>query len=115
MPPVTAVPSPEQVAAVAAQIEQQPPADSAKLRRRAALRSWPGVPVTDITVVVGFKDPNGERREVIHQVDGADYRITKCIHETSEKVAAVREEGAIIGFEPTGEFRLKLDATFVKE
>lgn len=108
--PVAPVTPVDQLAATADQLEK-----TAKQLRQERLRAWGGVPITDITVCIGIRDPNGERREVVHQIDSSAYRIVSCQHGVQEKTAAVREEGAIIGFEPTGEFELSLKAKFIKE
>lgn len=90
---------------------------NARQLRREQLRLFPPVPVTDVTVVIGITDPAGERREIHHQVaaGGGQFRIVDCQHGIKEEMAVVKEDGAIIGHEPTGKYRLKLDVTFVKE
>ncbi len=90
---------------------------NARQLRKEQLRLFPPVPVTDVTVVIGIKDPAGTRREIHHQVEteGGLYRIIECAHGIKEEMAVVKEDGAIIGYEPTGKYRLKVDVTFVKD
>jgi hypothetical protein len=71
------------------------------------------LPVSDVTVIIGYKDRDGRRVEVIHDVN--DVRITECTHSFTEKQKLAKDEdGHILGFEPTGEYVLKLTVKFNK-
>lgn len=84
--------------------------------RRAAMKLWGGMPITDVSVCIGMKDKNGQRTEVVHQIDGeSDFRIVDCTHNVKEEMTPVRVEGKIEGFEPSGKYRLKLDCVYIKE
>lgn len=88
---------------------------SALQARREQLRMFGGIDVTDVTVCVGYKDAAGVRHEIIRQVqDAADFRIIKCTHDIEEQMAVKKEGGEIIGFEPTGRYKLKVEVGFVR-
>lgn len=96
--------------------ENDPGEKNAQQLRKDSLKIWGGVPVMDVTVVIGMKDRKGNRQEIVHQIEtDADIRITECNHQVKEDVVPVREDGSIIGFEPTGKYRFKLDVLYVKE
>lgn len=83
--------------------------------RRERLRLFGGVDVTDVTICIGYKDATGARHEVIRTVqDGAEFRITKCNHAVEEKMVAKKDSGDIVGYEPTGQYHIKLDVSFVR-
>lgn len=71
-----------------------------------------GVPVTDVTVIVGYKDGNGIRQEVIHDI--TDRRILKYNLSTEAKMEKVKVEGQIVDFAPTGEVHLKLELKYLE-
>jgi hypothetical protein len=73
-----------------------------------------GVPVTDVTVIVGYVSKDGSRQEVIHDIHNV--RIASCVHQVDEKLQKAKdEEGNFIGFEPTGEYSLTLKVKYLKE
>lgn len=71
-----------------------------------------GVPVTDVTVIVGYKDSHGVRQEVIHDI--TDRRILKFNLSSEAKVEKVKVEGQIVDFAPTGEVHLKLEMKYLE-
>lgn len=82
--------------------------------RKAALKALPkGVPITDVTVIIGYKTRQG-RQEVIHDI-GPDFRITTASHSVEEKVRPVTEQGQFLGMEPTGEYLLTLKVKYYNE
>ena len=74
-----------------------------------------GIDVVDVTVCVGYRDATGVRHEVVRQVqDSAEFRIVKCAHSTEELMAIKKESGDIIGHEPTGRYKLKVEVDFIR-
>lgn len=72
------------------------------------------LPVSDVTVIIGYKDRDGRRTEVIHDI--ADVRITECQHSFAEKQKMTKDnDGQLLGFEPTGEYILKLLVKYNKD
>lgn len=83
--------------------------------RREAVRLFGGCDITDVTICIGIKDARGNRQEVIRQIqDSAEFRIVKCLHDVEEQMSVKKQDGDIVGFEPTGKYRLKLDVVFVR-
>lgn len=75
-----------------------------------------GQPITDIAVIIGVTDKMGQRQEILYNLASDDIRIVKCSHSLEEKVKQMKDEdGALLGFEPTGEYVLKLEAKYIKE
>jgi hypothetical protein len=73
------------------------------------------MPVSDVRVIIGYTDAAGVRTEVVHQV-GSTERITSVVHSVDEKQQKSKDdEGNFIGFEPTGEYVLKLAVKYNKE
>lgn len=73
-----------------------------------------GVPISDVSVIVGYVDKEGKRQEVIHDI--ANVRIIGCQHQVEEKVQKVKDEdGNFAGWEPTGENILTLKVKWLKE
>jgi hypothetical protein len=84
-------------------------------RRREAMKLWGGQVITDVTLVIGMRDRNGNHQQVIHEIQADDdIRIIECAHAVTEEMSPVRIEGKVEGFEPTGKYRLKLDCKYVK-
>lgn len=72
-------------------------------------------PVEYITVIVGQKDKDGNYHETVHLVDGKDVSIVDYQLSVKQKhVKAKAEDGAVIGFEPTGEETLKLTVSYIR-
>lgn len=72
-----------------------------------------GVPVSDVTVVIGYTDRDGKRQEVIHDI--ANVQIIGCHHQVEEKVQKIKDEdGRFAGFEPTGENILTIKVKYLK-
>lgn len=110
-------PMPAPVAAPAPHAVVEDPVEAArnaKLRDKAeALRNAPSaVPYTDVTIILGMNTKQG-RQEVIHDI-GPGFRILKCIHDVTEKVRAVTEEGMYLGVEPTGEYEMTIKIKYLK-
>jgi hypothetical protein len=74
------------------------------------------VPVQDVTVILGMQNREGNREEVIHDINTLeDLRIVSCAHTIEEKTRAVKEDGQLIGYEPTGEYILTLKVKYIKD
>lgn len=72
-------------------------------------------PVEYVTVIVGQRDKNGNCHETVHLVDGKDVSIVDYQLNVKQKhVKAKAEDGAVIGFEPTGEETLKLTVSYIR-
>ena len=71
-------------------------------------------PVNSVGVVIGYNTKKGIE-EVVHQVDGDDVTITSCIHEVVKKMRTVKENGAVVGYEPTGEETLTIRVKYIRE
>jgi hypothetical protein len=72
-------------------------------------------PIEYVHVVVGHKDKDGTRHEVVHKVDGTDVAISKFNLSHEQKFAKVKnEEGLPLGFEPTGEEVLTVTVKYIK-
>jgi hypothetical protein len=71
-------------------------------------------PISNVGVVIGYQTKKGIE-EVVHQVDGDDVTITSCTHEVVKKMRQVKEEGQVVGFEPTGEETLILKVKYIRE
>lgn len=91
------------------QLSDQPP--------RAQKRTLPrGTEYTDVAICIGLEPVSGgDRKEIIHQIDGSQVRITSVEHKVNEKMRAVKEDGQLIGYEPTGEYELTLKVKYFKE
>jgi hypothetical protein len=72
------------------------------------------VPISDVTLILGYKTKEG-RNEVIHDINSDDVRIVKCEHSVEEKMRPCKEDGQLVGYEPTGEYVLTLKLKYVKE
>lgn len=88
-----------------------PVADSSPTPQIAPNRLPPGVPVTDVTIIIGFKDRHGNRQEIIHDI--VDKRIVKCQHTVEAKLEKVKVEGQLVDFATTGEVNVKLDLKYI--
>lgn len=75
------------------------------------------VPYTDIAVCIGMKDELGIRKEIVHQIQGedSDIRIVNVEHKVTEKTRQCKEDGQLVGFEPTGEYELVLKVKYIKD
>lgn len=74
------------------------------------------VHVTDVVVIIGMKTKGGKREEVQHSIDVEDgLRIVKCVQEIEERQRQCKEDGQLIGFEPTGEYNFNLKVKYVKD
>lgn len=70
----------------------------------------------DVAVCLGITDKSGKRQEIVHQIDGSDVRIVSVSHSINKKVKPAKDDdGAVIGFEPTGEYELTLKVKYIKE
>lgn len=68
---------------------------------------------TDLTVIVGSNDKDGNRQEQVHVIDGEVVNIAKVLLLNEEKQRACKnDEGNIVGYEPSGEVNLKLEVKY---
>lgn len=75
----------------------------------------PEFPIEYVQVVVGSRDKDGNRHEVIHTIDGKDVSIVDYQFSIKQKhTKAKDEEGKTIGFEPSGEETLKLILGYIR-
>lgn len=83
---------------------------------RQARRLSDKVPVSDVTLIIGYRDRQGARQEVIHDIVDSDHRIVMCSHNVLEKVQKVKDDqGNLMGFEPTGEYEVTIKIKYVRE
>lgn len=88
------------------------PSSAPDVRTRSAQES---LPVNDVAVVIGYMNKNGKREEIVHHVDGSAVQIALCEHKVEEKYQKCKaEDGALIGYEPTGEVTLTLRVKYFK-
>lgn len=93
---------------------QVPPAGEGAMRQSRRLDGK--VPVSDVTLIIGYRDRQGARQEVIHDIVDSDHRIVMCSHNVIEKVQKVKDdEGNLMGFEPTGEYEVTIKIKYVRE
>lgn len=78
----------------------------------AAPQYVPESEVEYVHVVVGYKTKNGTQ-EVVHQMDDG-VTIDKFVYDLERKQEKVKEDGALIGFAPTGEEILKITVKYHK-
>lgn len=71
------------------------------------------LPVDSVGVVIGYSARDGVR-EVVHQVNGSEVEIISCIHSVEKKMRACKEDGQLVGFEPTGEEVLTLKVKYIR-
>lgn len=94
----------------------EPPMTAADLAARAARRIAGKVPISDITIIVGRTNAEGQRSEEMTNVDRRDYRITGFSQVISEKMQKVKDdEGRLMGHEPTGEHEITIKIRYVVE
>lgn len=75
----------------------------------------PDFPIEYVQVVVGSKDKDGNRHEVIHTIDGKDVSIVDYQFSIKQKHTKTKDdEGRPIGFEPSGEETLKLTLGYIR-
>ena len=75
----------------------------------------PEFPIESVTIVVCQLDKSGVPHEIIHTVDGTKVSIVDYQFNVKQKHAKAKtEEGAVIGFEPTGEESLKLSLSYIR-
>ena len=122
--PFTPTPAP-----VAAQEAPKPAVTAEGLKQAVALvgKAQPGmrkassvlsaVPITDVTVIIGMINREGHREEIIHDINTEERkRIVLCNHNIEEKMQKAKDdEGAFIGYEPTGEYTLTLKVKYITE
>jgi hypothetical protein len=70
--------------------------------------------INSVGVVIGYKTKKGIE-EVVHQIDGEEVTITSCQHEVVKKMRQVKEEGQVVGYEPTGEETLVIKVKYIRE
>jgi len=112
----------------AAPVAAPAPVTAASLKQAVALvgKAQPGmrkassvlsaVPITDVSVIIGMLNREGKREEIIHDINTADAtRIVLCHQNIEEKTRAVKEEGQLVGYEPTGEYILTVKVKYIKE
>lgn len=101
-----------------AQTTEAPKTEAPALKAVQAPKKMIGfesVPIADITVEIGYVDNEGKRREVLHEINSEDVRITSCDHGIHEKTKITKDdEGHILGIEPTGEYELVLKVKFFR-
>ena len=75
------------------------------------------VPITDVTVIIGMRNREGNREEIIHDINTENKkRIVLCNHNIEEKMQKAKDdEGMFIGYEPTGEYTLTLKVKYITE
>lgn len=72
------------------------------------------MPISDVTVIIGYRNSDGQRIEVAHDV-GAGVKIFGVSHSIIEKQQKTKDDdGRLLGFEPTGEYELKLVVKYTK-
>lgn len=71
-------------------------------------------PINSITVVIGYKTERGIQ-EVIHQLDGEVVRIVSFQHDVTNKTSPVKEDGKLVGHEPTGEETVVIKIKYIRE
>lgn len=92
-----------------------PPELKAAEKKEKVLRPS-AVPITDVTLIIGMKTKDGKREEVIHDINTDDaLRIVTCSHTIEEKTRACKEDGQLVGYEPTGEYVLTLKVKYIKD
>ena len=70
--------------------------------------------INSVGLVIGYKTKKGVE-EVVHQVDGEEVTITSCTHEVVKKMRCVKQDGQVVGYEPTGEEMLVLKVKYIRE
>jgi len=85
------------------------------MRKASSLLS--AVPITDVTVIIGMRNREGNREEIIHDINTEQKkRIVLCNHNIEEKMQKAKDdEGIFIGYEPTGEYTLTLKVKYITE
>jgi hypothetical protein len=71
-------------------------------------------PINSIAVVIGYKTEKGIQ-EVVHQLDGEQVRIVSFTHDVQTKMRAVKEDGQMVGHEPTGEEIVIIKIKYIRE
>jgi len=71
------------------------------------------LPIDSVGVVIGYTARDGVR-EVVHQVNGSEVEIISCVHSVEKKMRACKEDGQLIGYEPTGEETLTLKVKYIR-
>jgi hypothetical protein len=72
-----------------------------------------GIAYSDIAVVIGYLDKDGNRQESVHVIDSDVVDISKVNLVVENKMRACKnEEGNLIGYEPSGEVHLKLEVKY---
>jgi hypothetical protein len=98
--------------------EEVPTIDNPPEAPKKVRKTLKGTDYTDVSVVIGLSGPNGTHQEIVHQIDGAfgsGVSIVKVEHGVEEKVRQCKEDGQLVGFEPTGEYVLTLKVKYIKD
>lgn len=114
-PPGAAVtPPPQPPGGATPQVQQVAPASETAARHARRLQGK--VPISDVTIIVGRKNLEGQRTEEMNNIDGRDFRITGFSEVVVEKMQKVKDDqGNLMGFEPTGEYELTVKVRYVVE
>lgn len=71
-------------------------------------------PINSVTMVIAHKTEKGIQ-ETIHQLDGEKVRIISYQYDVQTKMRAVKEDGQMVGHEPTGEEVVVIKVRYIRE
>lgn len=83
--------------------------------KKKAKSNDPMLAYSDVAICLGLLGKDGKRQEVVHQIDSDSVRIVSVSHGVVEKMRQHKEDGQLLGFEPTGEYELTLKVKYIKE
>lgn len=111
--PLPAPPQSTVAATVPAPEVQVVPEGVSKASERVQKKNRLGLKTAYVTVCIGQIGKDGKIHETLHQIDSDEFSISEVfVQEKAAKAKVKDDDGALVGFEPTGEQELVLKVKY---